>query len=111
MFTAALFTTAMTWKPPKCSTKKWIKTMWYIYTVGFYSYIKRNRGWPLAETWLDQDLIILSETKKDKHHIPPLIYGIFKKHINELIYKTEIDPHTQKTNFMFTQGERRRRIN
>ena len=42
MFTAALFTTAKTWKQPKCpSTEKWIKKMWSIYTVEYYSAIKR----------------------------------------------------------------------
>ena len=43
MFTAALFTIARTWKPPKCpSTDEWIKKMWYIYTVECYSAIKMN---------------------------------------------------------------------
>ena len=43
MFTAALFTTARTWKQPKClSTGEWIKNMWYIYTMQYYSASKRN---------------------------------------------------------------------
>ena len=43
MFVAALFTIARTWKQPKClSTDKWIKEMWYIYTVEYYSAIKTN---------------------------------------------------------------------
>ena len=43
MFIAALFTIARTWKQPKCpSTDEWIKTMWYIYTMEYYSAIKRN---------------------------------------------------------------------
>ena len=43
MFTAALFTTAKTWKQPKCpSTDEWIKKMWYIYTMEYYSAIKKN---------------------------------------------------------------------
>ena len=43
MFTAALFTIAMTWKQSKCpSTDEWINKMWYIYTMEYYSAIKRN---------------------------------------------------------------------
>ena len=44
MFTAALFTIAKTWKQPKCpSTEKWIKKMWYLYTMEYYSAIKKNK--------------------------------------------------------------------
>ncbi|WP_254923384.1 hypothetical protein, partial [Klebsiella variicola] len=44
MFTAALFTTAKTWKQPKCpSTDEWMKKMWYIYTMEYYSAIKRTK--------------------------------------------------------------------
>ena len=43
MFTAALYTTAKTWKQPKCpSTEEWIKKMWYIHTREYYSAIKRK---------------------------------------------------------------------
>ena len=43
MFTAALFAIVKTWKQPKCpSTEEWIKKMWNIYTMGYYSAIKRN---------------------------------------------------------------------
>ena len=45
MFTAALFTTARTWRQHKCSlTEEWIKKMWYIYTIEYYSVIKRRKG-------------------------------------------------------------------
>ena len=51
MFTAALFTIARTWKQPKCpSTEEWTKTVWYIYTVEYYSAIKRNELVLFAET-------------------------------------------------------------
>ena len=44
MLTAALFTIARSWKQPKCpSTDEWIKKMWYIYTMEYYSAIKRNK--------------------------------------------------------------------
>ena len=49
MFIAALFTIAKTWKQPKCSsTEEWIKKMWYIYTMEYYSAIKKNELMPLS---------------------------------------------------------------
>ena len=51
MFIAALFTIVRTWKQPKCpSTEEWIKKMWYIYTMEYYSAIKRNKIVPFADT-------------------------------------------------------------
>ena len=73
MFVAALFTIARTWKQPKCpSTDEWIKKTWYMYTMGYYSAIKRNEIMPFAATWMDLEMIILSEvsqTEKDKYHM------------------------------------------
>ena len=54
MFIEALFTIVRTWKQPKClSTKKCIKKMWYIYTMEYYSAIRRNETGSSAETWMD----------------------------------------------------------
>ena len=56
---------------------------------------------PPAATWMDLEIIILSEVNqkdKGKYHMISLICEILKNGINELIYKTEIDPQTQKTN-------------
>ena len=79
MFIAALFTIAKTWKQPKCPlTGEWIRKMWYIYTMEYYSAIKKNEIMPFAATWMDLQIIILSEvsqTEKDKYHIS-LICGI-----------------------------------
>ena len=61
MFIAALFTIAKTWKLPKCpSTEEWIKKMWYIYTMEYYSAIKEEEIIPFAAIWMDQEIIMLS---------------------------------------------------
>ena len=54
MVTAELFTIAKTWKQPKCpSTEAWIKDIWYIYTMEYYSAIKNIEIMPFAATWMD----------------------------------------------------------
>ena len=70
MLRAALFTVAKTWQQPRCpSTEKWIKKMWYIYTMEYYSAIKRNEIVQFAETWIDLEIIILSEVSQRKTDI------------------------------------------
>ena len=80
MFIAALFTIAKTWKQPKCpSTDEWIKRMWYIHTMEYYSAIKRNEIGSFVETWMDLEMKILSEVsqaEKDKYYMISLICGI-----------------------------------
>ena len=62
---AALFTIAKTWKPPKCpSTEEWIKKMWYIYTRNITQGLKKkNEIMPFAATWMDLEIIVLSEVR------------------------------------------------
>ena len=80
MFIAALFTIARPWKQPKYPlTEEWIKKMWYIYTVEYYSAIKKNEIMPFEGTWMDLEIIKLSEVsqiEKDKYHMISLICGI-----------------------------------
>ena len=65
---AALFTIARTWKQqPKCpSTDEWIKKMWHIYTVEYYSAIKRNEIELFVVRWMDLESVIQSEVRKRK---------------------------------------------
>ena len=80
MFIATLFTTAKTWKQPKCpSTDEWIMKMWYVLTMEYYSAIKKNKIMPFAATWIELKIIILSEVSQkeiDKYHMISLICGI-----------------------------------
>ena len=90
MFIAALFTTAKTWKQPTCpSTDEWIKKMWrahthththntHTHTMEYYSAIKKNEIVPFATTWMDLEIIILSEIsqkEKDRYHVISLLCG------------------------------------
>ena len=97
MFIAALFRIAKTWKQLKCpSTDEWIKKMWYIYTMEYYSAIKKNEIMPFAATWMDLEIIILSEVsqkEKDKYRMMSHMWTL-KYDTNELIYKTETDSQT-----------------
>ena len=71
MFIAALFTIAKTWKQPRCPlTDEWIKKLWYIYTMEYYSAIKRNTFESLLMRMMNLELIIQREVRqKEKYHI------------------------------------------
>ena len=67
MFIGALLTRAKVWKEPKCpSMDEWIKKMWYIYTMEYYSAIKKNEILPFATTWMELEGIMLSEISQRK---------------------------------------------
>ena len=79
LFTAALFTIARTWKQPRCpSTNEWIQKWRYIYTIEYYSPIKRNDFESVLMSWMNLEPIIRSEVtqkEKDKYHVLTHIYG------------------------------------
>ena len=86
MFIAALFTIARTWKQPKCpSTDEWIKKMWYIYTMEYYSVIKRNEIGSFVETWMNLETVIQSEvSQKEKNKYR--IYIFFKMFVPKGVF-------------------------
>ena len=79
IFIAALFKIARTWKQPKClSTDEWIKKMWHIYTMEYYSGIKRNETELFLVRWMDLESVIpsgLSQKEKNKYRMLTHIYG------------------------------------
>ena len=80
MFTVALFTVARTWNQPKCSLMdEWIEKMWHIYTMEYYSAIKRNEMELFVVRWLELESVIQSEVsqkEKNKYSMLTHIYGI-----------------------------------
>ena len=80
MFIAALVTIAKIWKQPKCpSVDEWIKKRWYIYTMEYYSAIRRKQVLPFMTTWMELEGIMLGETsqaEKNKYQMISLICGV-----------------------------------
>ena len=72
IFIAALFPTAKCWKQPKCqSVNEWVKKLWYIYTMEYYTAERKKQLLPFATAWMELECIILSEIRqgvKDKYH-------------------------------------------
>ena len=91
MFISALLTIARTWKQPRCpSADEWIRKLWYIYTMKYYSAIKKNTLESVLMRWMKLEPIIQSEvSQKEKHQCSILthIYGIYKDSDNDPICK------------------------
>ena len=87
MFTAALFTIARTWNQPKCSsTDEWIKKMWHIYTMEYYSAIKRNDNELFVVRWMDLESVIQSEvSQKEKNKYRILTHEIGRASCRERV--------------------------
>ena len=68
MFFAALFTIARTWKQPRCpSADEWIRKLWYIYTMKYYSVIKKNAFESFLMRWMKLESIIQSKVSQKKN--------------------------------------------
>ena len=79
MFIAAQVTIAKCWKQPKCpSVNEWIKKLWCIYTMEYYTAERKKELLPFASAWMELESIMLSEinqTVKDKYHMISPISG------------------------------------
>ena len=112
-FTPAFFTTANMWEQLKCPpTEEWIKKMCYIYN-GILLSQKTEWNMPFAATWMDLEIIILSEVSLTERQIPyDITYiGILENETNELIYTTESDSQKYKTNLGLPKGKEWGEIN
>ena len=70
MFIATLFTIVRTWKHPQCpSTDEWMKKLWYIYTMEYYSVMKRNKIGSFVVMWMNLESVIQSEVSQKKENI------------------------------------------
>ena len=79
MFITALFIIARTWKQPKCpSTDKWIKKLWYIYTMQCYSIIKKNTFESFLIRWMKLEPIIQTEVSQKEKHQYKIIMHVYE---------------------------------
>ena len=79
LFIASLFTISRTWKQPRCPlTDEWVKKLWCIYTMEFYSAIKRNTYESVLMRWMNLLYSEVSQKEKNKYHtlISTHVYGI-----------------------------------
>ena len=111
-FIAALFIITRTWKQRRCpSADEWIRELWYIYTMEYYSAIKKNSFESVLMRWMKLEPIIQSEevSQKEKHQYCILThtYGIQKDGNDDPVCKTGIKTQMCITDF-WTQRERER---
>ena len=103
MFIAALFIIARTWKQPRCpSADEWIRKLWYIYTMEYYSAIEKNIFESVLMRWMKLEPIIQSEvSQKEKHQYSILthLYGIQKDGNEDPVCKTAKETQMYRTDF------------
>ena len=111
MFITALFIIARTWKQPRClSADEWTRKLWYIYTMEYYSAIKKNTFKSVLMRWMKLEPIIQSEvSQKEKHQYSILthIYGIQKDGNDNPVCETAKETQMYRTDF-WTLWERTR---
>ena len=110
MFIAALFTIARTWKQPRCpSADAWIRELWYIYTMEYYSAIKKGMFESVLMRWMKLKPIIQSEvSQKEKYQYSTLcIYMEFRKMVMSTLYARQQKRHRCKEQTFGLCGRRR----
>ena len=108
MFTVALFTITRTWKQPRCPlTDEWIKKLWCIYTMEYYSAIQSNTFESVLRRWMNLESIIQSEVsqkEKYKYCILMHVYRIQKNGTEEFIFRAAMEKQTQRIG-LWTWGD------
>ena len=111
MFIAALFIIARTWKQLRCpSADEWMRRLWYIYTMEYYSAVKKNSFESVLTRWMKLEPIVQSEVgQKEKHQNSMLthIYGVWKDGNDDPVCKTGKKTQMCRADF-WTQRERER---
>ena len=114
MFIAALFIIARTWKHPRCpSADEWIRKLWYIHTMEYYSAIKKNSFESVLMRWMKREPIIQSEvSQKDKDHYSILthIYMEFRKMLMITLYAKQKKRHRCTEQTLDSVGEGKGRM-
>ena len=107
MFTAALYTIAKTWKQPKCPwIDEWIKKMWYKYTMEYYSAIKENEIMPFAATWMDLEIVILSDVRQRQISYDIAYMWTLKKMIQINLFTKQKQTHRlRKQTYGYQRGK------
>ena len=94
MFITALFIIARTWKQPRCpSADEWIRKMWYIYTMEYYSAIKKNTFESVLMSWMKLEPIIQREASQKEKHQYKCIYMEFRKMVTITLYVRQQKRH------------------
>ena len=110
MFITALLTIARTWKQPRCLlADEWISKLWYIYTMEYYSAIKKNAFESVLMRWMKLEPIIQSEvSQKEKHQYSILtyIYTEFRKMVTKTLYARQQKRHRCKEQTFGLSGRR-----
>ena len=111
MFIITLFIITWTWVQPRCSSAyEWIKKLWYMYTVEYYSALKKNTFESVLMRWMKLEPIIQSKvSQKEKHQYSILmhIYGIYKDDNDNPVCETAKETQMYKVDF-WTLRERER---
>ena len=111
LFTEALFIIVRTWKQPRCPmTNEWIKKLWYLYTMEYYSAIKRNAFESVLMRWVNLEHIIqceVSQKEKDKHRICTYIWNLEKWYWRIYLQDNSGEIHIEKRFMDMGRGEGR----
>ena len=110
MFITALFIIARTWKQPRCPwADEWIRKLWYIYTMEYYSAIKKNAFESVLMKWMKLEPSVQSEvSQKEKHQYSILtyLYMEFRKIVMMILYSRQQKRHRYKEQILGLGGDR-----